>query len=87
MNERRNKEMSKEIEKLIKIQGILNKQKYHLCVHTDLEEKADWYLYQVIVDIDHYLSRENSAIMESGKDSIDELINYLEKHNGFKTRF
>ena len=79
--------MSEEIEKLIKIQGILNKGKYHLCIHTDLEEKAEWYLYQVFADIDHYFSKENSAIMESGKDSIDDLINYLEKHNGFSRRW
>ena len=79
--------MSEEIEKLIKIQGVLNKSKYHLCIRTDLEKEAEWYLYQVIADIDHYLSSENSAIMESRKDTVDELINYLEKHNGFKTRF
>lgn len=31
--------MSEEIEKLIKIQGVLNKSKYHLCIRTDLEKK------------------------------------------------
>lgn len=79
--------MSEEIEKLIKIQGILNRNKFHLCIHTDLEKNAEWYLYQVLADVDHYLSSENSAIMDSNKDSIDDLINYLEKHNGFKCRF
>lgn len=79
--------MSEEIEKLIKVQGILNRRKYHLCIHTDLEKQADWWLYQVFAEVDHYLSRENSAIMESGKDSIDDLIKYLENHNGFERRF
>jgi hypothetical protein len=79
--------MSEEIEKLIKVQGILNKRKFHLCIRTDLEQKAEWYLYQVFADVDHYLSPENSSIMESGKDSIDDLIKYLENHNGFERRF
>lgn len=30
--------MSEEIEKLIKVQGILNKNRFHLCIHTDLEK-------------------------------------------------
>lgn len=79
--------MSEEIEKLIKVQGILNKRKFHLCIRTDLEQKAEWYLYQVFADVDHYLSPENSSIMDSGTDSIDELIKYLENHNGFERRF
>lgn len=79
--------MSEEIEKLIKVQGILNKRKFHLCIRTDLEQKAEWYLYQVFFDVDHYLSRDNSAIMDSGTDSIDDLIKYLENHNGFERRF
>ena len=79
--------MSKEIEKLIKVQGIINKDKFHLCIQTDLEEKAEWYLYQVFADVDHYLSNSNSSIMDSKTDSIDELIKYLENHNGFKVRW
>ena len=79
--------MSEEIEKLIKVQGIINKDRFHLCIRTDLESKAEWYLYQICADVDHYLSCQNSAILESSKDSIDELINYLEKHDGFKRRF
>ena len=79
--------MSEEIEKLIKIQGILNRDKFHLCIRTDLEKNAEWYLYQILANVDHYLSPENSSIMDSNKDSIDDLINYLEKHIGFKCRF
>lgn len=79
--------MSKDIEKLIKVQGIINKDKYHLAIRTDLEEKADWRLYQVFRDVEDYLSNENTAILSSEIDSIEDLINYLEKHNGFIRRW
>ena len=54
--------MNKEIEKLIKIQGILNKNIYHLCIDTNLEDKANWCLYQVFSDFDKYMSPDNHAI-------------------------
>lgn len=79
--------MSEEIEKLIKIQGIINREKYHLYVRTDLESKADWGLYQVFADFDKYMSDTNKAILDSNIDSIDDLIKYLEKHQGFSRRF
>ena len=79
--------MSEEIEKLIKVQVILNRDRYHLCIHTDLENNAEWYLYQVLADYDHYMSFDNSSILNSKTDTIDDLINYLEKHNGFGKRF
>lgn len=79
--------MSEEIEKLIKIQGILNKNIYHLYISTNLEDKAEWFLYQVFSDFDKYISRNNRAILDSDIDTIDDLIKYLEKHNGFDRRF
>lgn len=79
--------MSEEIQKLIKIQGIINRNKYHLYINTDLETKARWELYQVFVDYDKYMSMDNGAILNSQIDSIEDLINYLEKHNGFDRRF
>lgn len=79
--------MSKEIEKLIKVQGIINRDKYHLAIITDLEEKAEWRLYQVFRDVKEYLSNENTAILNSEIDSIEDLINYLEKHEGFSRRW
>lgn len=79
--------MNENIEKLIKIQGILNKNKFHLCVMTDLEEKAEWRLYQILDDYKQYLLRENTAILSSNIDSIDDLIDYLEKHDGFSRRW
>ena len=79
--------MSEEIEKLIKIQGIINRDKYHLCVRTDLEKEYSWRLYQVFDDFEKYLSIENTSIMSSDVDSIEELISYLKKHNGFSRRW
>ena len=79
--------MSEEIQKLIKIQGIINRNKYHLYINTDLETKANWDLYQVFADYDKYMSKDNGAILDSERDSIEDLINYLEKHNGFDRRF
>lgn len=79
--------MIEEIEKLIKIQGILNKDKYHLCVQTDLEKESAWYLYLVGGDFKEYLGRCNDSIMSSQVDSIDDLIKYLENHDGFRHWF
>ena len=79
--------MSEEIEKLIKIQGILNKEKFHLFIRTDLETKAEWCLYQVFAEFDKYMRPDNKAILDSEIDTIEDLINYLEKHNGFKGRW
>ena len=37
--------MSEEIEKLIKIQGAIDKNVFHLFVQTDLEKEFRWELY------------------------------------------
>lgn len=79
--------MNGEIEKLIKIQGIINKEKYHLFIRTDLETKAEWCLYQVFAEYDKYMRKDNKAILDSEIDTIEELINYLEKHDGFVRRW
>lgn len=79
--------MSEEIEKLIKVQGIINRNKFHLYIKTNLEDKAEWSLYQVFADFDKYISMDNGAILESEVDSIEDLIKYLEKHGGFERRF
>lgn len=79
--------MSEEIEKIMKIQGIINRSLYHLSIHTDLEKECSWRLYRVFEDFEKYMSNDNRPILESSVDSIDDLINYLEKHNGFSRRF
>ena len=78
--------MSEEIEKLIKIQGVLNRSRYHLNIHTDLEKSYRWILFQVLDNVEDYLSSNNRPIMESSVDTIDDLIKYLEKHDGLSRR-
>lgn len=79
--------MSEEIEKLIKIQGIINKNKYHLAIRTDLEKEAEWRLYQVFTDYKEYMNSNNTAILSSQVDTIEDLITYLEKHSGILVRY
>jgi len=76
--------MKEEIEKLIKIQGAINKDIYHLFIETDLEKNYRWALYLYNPNIEDYLSRYNRSILISSTDSVDDLIDYLEKHDGFK---
>ena len=57
------------------------------CPSSVSKAKADWRLYQVFRDVEDYLSNENTAILSSEIDSIEDLINYLEKHNGFIRRW
>ena len=76
--------MSKEIEKLLKIQSKLNGGRFHLCIQTNLEDDYKWALIQYFPNTDDYFSNFNAPIMESSVDTLDELISYLKKHNGFK---
>lgn len=75
--------MSKEIEKLIKIQGRINKNKFHLCVNTNLTDQCDWVLFLFNPNIDDYFSSYNMPILSSRIDSIEYLEEYLKKHDGF----
>ncbi|MCI5543459.1 MAG: hypothetical protein MR405_06070 [Mollicutes bacterium] len=79
--------MSEEIEKLIKIQGAINRNIYHLHVETDLENSYKWILFQYYPEDEKYFSRYNQPILNSNVDSIDYLIDYLKKHNGFRDQF
>lgn len=74
--------MNKEIEKLIKIQGKINKNLYHLCVSTNLEDNYKWVLFLYMPNTEDYLSEYNRPILDSDRSSIDELEEYLEKYNG-----
>lgn len=79
--------MSKEIEELIKIQGVINKNKYHLFVNTDLEKEYRWILYLYFPNTEDYFSTHNHPIMHSDIDSIEDLKNYLLKHEGVRQRW
>lgn len=75
--------MDKDIEKLIKIQGAINKDVYHFYIETDLETEYRWVLFLYNPNVKNYFSEYNRPILTSSIDSIDYLIDYLEKHNGF----
>ena len=79
--------MNKDIEKLIKISGKINKNKYHLCIDTNLEDKYRWVLFLYFPDDRDYFSSYNSPILDSDRSSIDELAEYLEKYDGLNKRW
>ena len=76
--------MSKDVERLIKIQNVINKSVYHLFVETNLEDECKWVLFLYNPNLENYFSNCNPAIMNSSIDSLDDLENYLKKHGGFK---
>lgn len=79
--------MNENIEKIIKIQGIIDKRRYHLFIQTDLEKECKWLLFLFNPNKEDYLSGYNVPILDSRIDTIDDLVNYLEKHDGFSSRF
>lgn len=76
--------MSKEIEKLLKIQNRLNKKIYHLFIQTNLDNEYRWELFLYNPNIEDYLSSYNRVILDSERTTLDELEEYLKKYNGFE---
>lgn len=79
--------MNKDIERLIKIQGAINKNIYHFFVETNLEDDYRWILFLYNPNVENYFSEYNRPILTSREDTIDYLIDYLERHDGFIRRF
>lgn len=69
--------MNKEIEKLIKIQSRINKNKFHLCISANLEDDYKWVLFLYNPNFDDYLSTYNRPIFDSNKTTIEELDELL----------
>ena len=77
--------MNKDIEKLIKIQDKINTNRYHLHIETDLKDNYRFALYINFQDERDYFSQYNRPILSSAdNDTIEDLENYLKKHNGFE---
>lgn len=75
--------MNKDIEMLIKIQGKISNQ-YHLHIDTDLKEKYKFFLFINFHDDRDYFSSYNQPILSTTYgDTVEDLKNYLEKHEGF----
>ena len=49
--------MSNDVERLIKIQNVINKSVYHLFVETDLEESYKWVLFLNNPNLENYLKK------------------------------
>lgn len=79
--------MSKDIEKLIKIQGKVNRNRFHLNIETNLEDEYKWVLFMYMPNCDDYFSSYNKAILDSRRSTIDELEEYLKKYDGFNERW
>ena len=79
--------MSKDIERLIKIQGRINKNRFHFHVETNLVDEYRWVLFMYMPNIDDYFSSYNVAILDSTRSTIDELEEYLKKYDGFNGRW
>lgn len=80
--------MNKDIELLIKIQGKLNKNRYHLHIDTNLQDDYRYLLFINFNDERDYFSSYNQPILSTiDGDTVDDLKDYLEKHNGFNERW
>lgn len=75
--------MSDDIQQLIKMKNKINKNRFHLCIETDLENKYKWYLFQNFNNLEDYFSKDNQPIFHSDLTTIEELDNYLQKYNGY----
>jgi len=75
--------MSEEIEKLMKIQGRINKNAFHLHVSTNLVDEYRWVLFLYIPNKEDYFSDYNRPILDSSRTTVDELEEYLNKYDGF----
>ena len=74
--------MNKDIEKIIKIQNKIS-DRFHLCVHTDLEKELKWVLFINFRDERDYFSSYNQPILDSNRSSIEELEDYLKKYDNY----
>ena len=69
---------------IIKIQVARDNAMFHLNIKTNLENEYSWQLYLFHPNSEYYFSKFNRFILSSKTDTIDELFEYLKKHNGFK---
>lgn len=75
--------MSKDIERLIKIQGRINNKAFHLHVSTNLVDEYRWALFLYMPNKEDYFSNYNRAVLDSSRSTVEELEEYLDKYDGF----
>ena len=71
-----------DIEKLIRIQGAVNRDNYHLYIHIDMWDNYTWILYRMLDDFNEYMHSDNKPIMTSKDYTVDNLIRFLLDNNG-----
>lgn len=70
--------------KLMKVLGVYNKEKYFMVVWTRGASKG-FDLYLMRDTVEEFLSDSNKPIFSTDYgDTVEELIGYLKKHEGFK---
>ena len=71
------------IEKLIKLQGAVNKDLFHLSISINLSDYSyEWVLFKVLDNFDDYMAWINRPVMSSNLHTINELETYLLENNG-----
>lgn len=71
------------IEKLIKLQGAVNKDIFHLHISINLSNyEYEWVLFKVLDNFDDYMAWINRPVMSSNLHTIYELEQYLLENNG-----
>lgn len=69
--------------KIMDIHNRLNN-KFHLSVTTDFTTMIKWVLYIKFENPNIYFDNKNIAILRSEIDTLEDLENYLKKHDGFE---
>lgn len=76
--------MDANLEKLIKLQGAVNKDMYHLHITVNIiDDTYEWILFKVLDSYEEYMSWTNRPIMSSDMHTMSELEIYLKQNNGF----
>lgn len=63
---------------MIKIRSKLNSEKYHLC-----ETEDSWKLFKKYEDFEKYMSKENTPILSSEHNTIDDLKQFVKAHKEY----
>lgn len=74
----------KDYDKILDIQNRIDRNKYHLTISTDLTTYVSWKIFKKFEDFDTYMSADNTDILNSYENTVEELEKYLEENDGFR---
>jgi len=76
------------LEQLIKLQGAVNKDMFHLHVSINLTDYSyEWVLFKMLDDFDEYMAWINRPVMSSDMNTIYELQQYLLQEKGLMKKY